>query len=190
MITCNSLLSFSSTLALLLLWNTIEPASSTRCGICAPRCSSGLRSGCSSPSARCFGSRSPARKSQPPLQPVLVSISCASSSPPILTSGCGRWFCSRSAAVLSRSLHFFSSSLPRCVDVHPSRRLCSCCLLCCCASCFFLRSLALRVNKCAFCFCCCCGVLSFYLIFCTISCVMYFIFSFSDGFFFIVTIIS
>ena len=125
-ITCNSLLSFSSTLALLLLWNTIEPASSTRCGICAPRCSSGLRSGCSSPSARCFGCRSPARRSQPPLQPVLVSISCASSLPPILTSGCGRWFCSRSAAVLSRSLHFFSSSLPRGVDVHPSRRLCSC----------------------------------------------------------------
>ena len=85
--------------------------------ICAPRCSSGLRSGCSSPSGRCFGSRSPARRSRPLLQPVLVMISCASSSPPVLTSGCGR--------VLSRSPHFFSSSLPRDVDVHPSGRLCS-----------------------------------------------------------------
>ena len=43
-VTCISLLSFSNTLALLLFWNTIEPASSTWCGICAPRCSSGLRS--------------------------------------------------------------------------------------------------------------------------------------------------
>ena len=85
----------------------------------------GLRSGCSSPSGRCFGSRSPARMSQPLLQPVLVSISCAYSSPPILTSGCGRWSCSRSPAVLSRSLPFFSSSLQRGVDVHPSGRLCS-----------------------------------------------------------------
>ena len=100
--------SFSNTLALLLLWNTIEPASSTWCGTCAPRCSSELRSGCSSPSGRCFGSRSPARKSQLPLQLFLISTPCASSSPPILTSGCGSWFCSRSPAVLSRSLHFFS----------------------------------------------------------------------------------
>ena len=116
-VSCISLLSFSNTLELLLFCNTIEPASSTWCVICAPRCSSGLRSGCSSPSGRCFGSRSPARRSQPLLQPVFVMISCASSSLPVLTSGCGR--------VLSRSLHFFSSSLPRGVDVHPSGRLCS-----------------------------------------------------------------
>ena len=71
-VTCASLLSFSNTLALLLLRNTIEPASSTWSGTCAPRCSSELRSGCSSPSGRYFGSRSPARKSQLPLQPFLV----------------------------------------------------------------------------------------------------------------------
>ena len=156
-------LSFSNTLALLQFWKTIEPASSTWCGICAPRCSSGLRSGCSSPSGRCFGSRSPARRSQPLLQPVLVSISCASSSPPILTSGCGRWSCSGSPAVLSRSLQFFSSSLPRGVDVHPSGTsmlvmskttpLVTCFAAAIRASSFGL--LRYNFNKCAFCFCCC-----------------------------------
>ena len=64
-VTCISLLSFSNTLALLLFWNTIEPASSTWCVICAPRCSSGLRSKCSSPSGRCLGSRAlPAGRSR------------------------------------------------------------------------------------------------------------------------------
>ena len=124
-VSCISLLSFSNTLELPLFCNTIEPASSTWCVICAPRCFSALHSGCSSPSGRCFGSRSPACRSQPLLQPILVSVSCASSSPPVLTSGCGRWFCSLFPAVVSRSLHLFPSSLPRGVDVHPSGRLCS-----------------------------------------------------------------
>ena len=42
---------------------------------CAPRCTSVLCSGCSSPCGRCFGSRSsPASTSQPPLQPLLPQV--------------------------------------------------------------------------------------------------------------------
>ena len=124
--TCASLLSLLNSFALLLEWNAIEPASSTWCGTCAPRCSSELCSGCPPPSGRSFDSRSRAIKSQPLLEPCPVSISCASSSSSIFTSGCGRWFCSRSPVILSRSLPCFPSSLPRSVDVHPSWRLCSC----------------------------------------------------------------
>ena len=42
---------------------------------CAPRCTSILCSGCSSPCGRCFGSRStPASTLQPPLQPLLPQV--------------------------------------------------------------------------------------------------------------------
>ena len=89
--------------------NTIEPASSTWGNFCAARCSSWPLSGCSSPSGRCFGSRSPARTSQLLLQPVGLILSCAPS-PPVLTSV---WELAS------------SSSFPQGVDVHPSGRLCS-----------------------------------------------------------------
>ena len=69
-ITRASLLSFLISLVLLLEWNTIEPASSSWCGTCTPRCSSDLCSKCSSLCGRCFGSRSHASTSQPPLQPI------------------------------------------------------------------------------------------------------------------------
>ena len=82
-----------------------------------------------------------------------------------------------------------------------SVNMCAFCFSCCCGTplvvCFAaaLRAssfglLRYSFNRCAFCFCCCCGIFSFRLIFCIISCVMYFIFFFGGGFFFIVTIIS
>ena len=123
-VTCISLLSFSNTLALLLAWNTIEPASSSWCGTCASRFSSVLWSGWSSPCGRCFGNRSPASTAQPPMQQLLMSTSRAPSSL-MFSIGCGRCSCSRFPVVMSRSLSLFSSSLPQSVDVHPSWRPCS-----------------------------------------------------------------
>ena len=108
-VSCFSLSLLLVTLELRLNCNTIEPASSTLGNFCATRWSSWPLSGCSSPSGRCFGSRSPARKSQLLLQPVGLMLSCAPS-PPVLTSG---WELAS------------SSSFPQGVDVLPSGRLCS-----------------------------------------------------------------
>ena len=88
----DSWMSFLISLVLLLEWNTIDPDSSPGCGSRAPRCSSALRSRCSSPffavvrhassssfspsirCGRCFGSRSPASSSQPPLPPQVNGV--------------------------------------------------------------------------------------------------------------------
>ena len=80
--------------------NTIEPASTTWRNFCVWRCGA---------SGRCFGSRSPARKSQLLLQPTGSFPSCAPSSP----------------VIANAFVSFSSSSFPRGVDVHPSGRLSS-----------------------------------------------------------------
>ena len=184
-VTCVSLLSFLNSLALLLEWNTIEPASSTWSGTCAPRCSSELCSKCSSPSGRCFGNRSPA----PQVAAAAATISCIDfvciffifdshkrvwalilQSLPcrrvpftaflsiITSTGCRR------PPVLTSMLELNSTTPLVCYFAAALH-----------ASPFDL--LCYNFNKCAFCFCCC-GVLSFDLIFGVISCVMYFIFFF------------
>ena len=189
-VTCASLLSFLNSLALLLEWNTIDSVFSFWCGTCAPRYSSELCSGCSSSCGRCLGSRSPVSKSQSSLQSLPVTTSCASSSSSIFTDGCGRWFFRRSPVVVTRSLSFFSSSLPRDVDVlsvltSMLKLSWDIPLICFCAA--ALRASAFDLlcysfYKCAYCFCCCCDVFSFDLIFRVIFCVMYFTSFFDDEF--------
>ena len=182
---CASLLSFLNSLALLLEWNTMEPASSTWSGTCAPRCSSELCSRCSSPSGRCFGSRSPA----PQFAAAAAAISCIDFVCIFFTSDSHK----RVWALILQSLPCHPVTFTAFLSIITStgcRRppvltsmleLNSTTPLVCYFAAALHASpfdlLCYNFNKCAFCFCCC-GVLSFDLIFRVISCVMYFSFFF------------
>ena len=163
---------FLISLVLLLEWNTIEPASSAWCGNRAPKCSSVLRSGCSSSftafvghvsssfffsfdqvGGRCFGSRFPC------LFAVSAAVAAAAASvgcrrPTVLTSMLTQSWITPSVCICATALHASSFNL-----------LCFCFL------------------KCAICFCCC-TIFSFSLCFCVLPFFLCFSFFCGGGIFY------
>ena len=129
-----------------------------------------MRSGCSSPSGRCFGSRSPARKSQLLLQPVYCDdFVCI-----FFTSSSHEWLC---ACLVTLTAILFVVTSTGCkrppvrtsvLEMSQTTSLFVIFAAALLASSFGLMRYS--VNKCAFSFQCCCGVSLVHHLCCCASC--------------------